>query len=171
MKVIFIDIDGPLAWDTWKDGKVQITELTSKPFEIPYPWVQEDCDALTKIVRDTGAHLVISSDWRKYFSIKQLNAIFLTYGIPHWSILDTTTHFNPRKKMSSSPEWDRACEIHSWVKCFRPHHWVAIDDMPLNQYFKTLRIPRWRHVQVDGDWGQGGRLRDKVDKVIKLLER
>jgi hypothetical protein len=171
MKVIFIDIDGPLAWDTWKDGNVEITEMISHPFQIPYPWVQEDCDALAKIVRETDAQLVVSSDWKKFFNIHQLRSIFLHYGIPHWSVLDTTTHFNPRRKMSSSSEWDRACQIHSWVRCFRPHHWVAIDDMPLKHHFKSLRISQWRHIQTDGDWGQGGRLRDKVDKVIKLLDR
>jgi hypothetical protein len=29
----------------------------------------------------------------------------------------------------------------------------------------------WRHVQVDGDHGVGGRLRDKVEECIKKLER
>ena len=169
--IIFIDIDGPLAWDTWSDGKVEINEMIQQPFTIPYPWVQEDCDALAKIINDTGASLVVSSDWRKFYNINQLRSIFLHYGIPHWSVLDTTTHFNPRKKLSSSSEWDRACEIHSWVRCFRPHHWIAIDDMPLKLGFQSLRIPKWRHIQVDGDWGHGGRLRDKVDETIKLLNR
>ncbi len=155
--VIFIDIDGPLAWATWEDGRVEITEMIQQPFKIPYPWVQEDCDALAKIVRDTEASLVVSSDWRKYFNINQLRSIFLTYGIPHWSVLDTTTHFNPRKKMSSSMEWDRVNEIHAWVRAFRPRHWIAIDDLPLKASFKSLRIPQWRHVQVHGDYGQGQR--------------
>jgi hypothetical protein len=29
----------------------------------------------------------------------------------------------------------------------------------------------WRHVQVDGDFGRGGRLRDKVDECIKKLNK
>jgi hypothetical protein len=33
------------------------------------------------------------------------------------------------------------------------------------------RIPMWRHVAVDGDWGSGGRLRDKVDECIEKLNR
>jgi hypothetical protein len=41
----------------------------------------------------------------------------------------------------------------------------------LKKEFKWMRIPQWRHVQVDGDWGQGGRLRDKIDECIKKLER
>jgi len=40
-------------------------------------------------------------------------------------------------------------------------------DMRLDQQYKWLkpRIPMWRHVQVDGDFGVGGRLRDKVDEM------
>jgi hypothetical protein len=29
----------------------------------------------------------------------------------------------------------------------------------------------WRHVAVDGDWGYGGKLRDKVDECIEKLNR
>jgi len=170
-KIIFIDIDGPLAWGTWKDGRVKITEGPNGKLEIPYPWVQEDCDALNNIIQKTDAQLVVSSDWRKHYGFNQLKAIFLHYGIANWNLLDTTTNFNPSKKLSSSPVWDRACEIHNWVKCFKPKNWIAIDDMVLNHHFKSLKVPQWRHIQVDGDWGQGGKLRDKVDECIDKLNR
>ena len=58
-KVIFIDIDGPLAWGTWPDGKVKIMEDTQQEFTIPYSWVKEDCDALGEMINRTGANLVI----------------------------------------------------------------------------------------------------------------
>ena len=53
-KAIFIDIDGPLSWGTWEDGKVKIMEGTTHEFTIPYSWVKEDCDALSeiKLMRD-----------------------------------------------------------------------------------------------------------------------
>ena len=35
MKYIFLDIDGPLAWGTWFDGRVVIKDK----IKIPYPWV------------------------------------------------------------------------------------------------------------------------------------
>jgi hypothetical protein len=73
--------------------------------------------------------------------------------------------------MSSSLEWDRANEISAWVKTFKPTHWIAIDDLHLKSGFKSLRIPQWRHVQVDGDFGYGGRLRDKVEECVKKLNR
>lgn len=171
MKVIFIDIDGPLAWGSWQDGKVKIMEGTHHEFTIPYAWVKEDCDALAEVIKRTGANLIVSSDWKKHYGIYQLRMIFEHYGIGRWCVMDTTTHINLMRKMSSPPEWDRACEIRTWVKSFKPKHWVTIDDMPLNISFKRLRIPQWRHIQVDGDFGMGGRLRDKVDDIVKRLER
>ena len=158
-KVIFIDIDGPLSWGNWGDGKVKIMEGTMNEFTIPYAWDKAECDALSEIIKQTDARLVVSSDWRKH------------YGIGRWNLLDTTTHFNPRKKMSSSLEWDRACEIEMWVKSFKPTNWISIDDMQLNFGYKSLGIPQWRHVAVDGDFGYGGRLRDKIDECIKKLNR
>jgi len=100
-----------------------------------------------------------------------LSMIFEHYGIGRWNLLDTTTHFNPKKKMSSSNEWDRACEIEMWIKSFKPTNWISIDDMQLNFGYKSLGIPQWRHVQVDGDFGYGGKLRDKIDECITKLNR
>ena len=170
-KAIFIDIDGPLSWGNWGDGKVKIMEGTMNEFTIPYAWDKAEWEALSEIIKQTDAQLVVSSDWRKHFGFIQLSMIFEHYGIGRWNLLDTTTHFNPRKKMSSSLEWDRACEIEMWVKSFKPTNWISIDDMQLNFGYKSLGIPQWRHVQVDGDFGYGGKLRDKIDECVKKLNR
>ena len=171
MKVIFIDIDGPLAWATWEEGPVKIMDGTAHNFKIPYSWVKEDCDALSEIIRHTDAKLVVSSDWKKHFGLIQLSMIFEHFGIGRWNVIDTTTHFNPRKKLSTSLEWDRACEIQTWVKSFKPKNWIAIDDLPLSHSFQSLRIPKSKHIQVHGDFGNGGRLRDKIDECIKKLNK
>lgn len=167
-KIIFIDIDGPLSYGTWGDGPIKIddTDIT-----IPYAWIKEDCDALIEIIEQTNALLVVSSDWRKYYGINQLRMIFQHYGIYKYNVLDITTHFNPRQKLSSSSEFNRACEIQTWVKSFKPTNWVAIDDMNLSAGFQSLRIPKWRHIQTDGDFGVGGKLRDKIDIVVERLNR
>lgn len=170
-KAIFIDIDGPLSWGTWEDGKVKIMEGMTHEFTIPYSWVQEDCDALSEIIKQTDARLIVSSDWRKHYGFNQLMMIFEHYGIGRWNLLDTTSHFNPRKKLSSSLVWDRSCEIETWVKTFKPTNWISIDDMMLNFGYKSLGIPQFHHVQVSGDWGNGGKLRDKIDECVKKLNR
>jgi hypothetical protein len=37
--------------------------------------------------------------------------------------------------------------------------------------FSYFKYPKYRHVQVDGDHGNGGKLRDKVDDIIKILNK
>jgi len=171
-KVIFIDVDGPLAWATWNDGKVTINGGI-EDFQIPYPWVKEDCEALQKICDATNAELVVSSDWKMHFSFLQLKRIFVHYGITA-RIIDITTHQDLWMKMSRpSLEHTRASQIIKWAKDNKISNWIAIDDLDLYHTFKwmTPKTSMWRHVQVDGDHGVGGRLRDKVDECIKKLER
>lgn len=171
-KIIFIDVDGPLAWATWNEGKVTITGGV-EDFQIPYPWVKEDCEALQKICTETNAELVISSDWKKHFTFNQLKRIFWHYGITA-RLIDITTHQDLWNKMSrSSLEHERALEVAKWAKDNKITNWIAIDDLDLYHAFKwiTPKVSMWRHVSVDGDHGYGGRLRDKVDECIEKLNR
>ena len=171
-KIIFIDVDGPLAWATWNDGKVTISGGV-EDFQIPYPWVKEDCEALQKICEETNAELVISSDWKKHFTFNQLKRIFWHYGITA-RLVDITTHQDLWNKMSrSSLEHERALEVAKWVKDNKISNWIAIDDLDLYHAFKWLtpKVSMWRHVSVDGDHGYGGRLRDKIDECIEKLNR
>ena len=172
-KIIFIDVDGPLAWGTWMDGKVKINENTSEEFTIPYAWDKADCEALAEICDKTNASLVLSSDWKKHFTLKQMSNVFIEYGI-YAPLIDITTHQSLWMKMSRpSLEWERAAQIVKWAKDNKISNWIAIDDLNLKEQFKwmTPRIPMWRHVAVDGDWGFGGKLRDKVDECIEKLNR
>lgn len=172
-KIIFIDIDGPLAWATWGDGRVTINKDMGNEFTIPYPLVKEDCEALQKICNETNAELVLSSDWRVYYSIRDMRDVFMEYGI-HSRLIDITTHRSLWTKMSRpSVEWERAAQVVKWVKDNKISNWIAIDDMNLKDHFKRMkpRVPMWRHVQVDGDFGYGGRLRDKIDECIKKLNK
>lgn len=177
-KIIFIDIDGPLAWGTWMDGKVKINENTSAEFTIPYDWEKAECEALAKICEATNAELVLSSDWKLHFTLKQMSDVFIENGI-YAKLIDITTHMDSRQmglwnKMSPpSLDFERANQILKWVKDNKISNWIAIDDLNLANEFKFMkpRQPMWRHVQVDGDSGYGGRLRDKVDECITKLNR
>ena len=173
-KIIFIDVDGPLAWGSWADGKVIINEGTMNEFTIPYAWDVADCEALKTIIDETNAKLVLSSDWRFQFSFRQMKDIFQHYGIHPSHLLDMTCQFSLWNKMSrTSLEHDRALQVVKWAKDNKVSNWIAIDDLNLKEQFKWMkpRIPMWRHVAVDGDWGYGGKLRDKVDECINKLNR
>ena len=173
-KIIFIDIDGPLAWGTWNDGPVTINGDRHTEFTIPYPWVKEDCDALKTILDETNAKLVLSSDWRFQFAFRQMKDIFQHYGINGSNLLDMTCQFSLWNKMSrTSLEHERALQVVKWTKDNKTSNWIAVDDLDLYHTFKwmTPKTPMWRHVQVDGDHGIGGRLRDKIEECIEKLNR
>jgi hypothetical protein len=128
---------------------------------------------LQKICDETNAELVVSSDWKKHFTFNQLKRIFRHYGVTA-RLIDITTHQDLWNKMSRpSLEHERALEVVKWAKDNKITNWIAIDDLRLGEQFKWMvsRIPMWRHVAVDGDWGSGGRLRDKVDECIEKLNR
>lgn len=147
MKVIFLDIDGPLAWGTWFDGKVKI----ETDFTIPYPWVQGECDSLSRIIKATDAKIVLSSDWRLYYSIEQMRDIFTHYGIPN-VIIDYTSRY--KVKMSSSGRMDRAKQILNWVKENKPEAWVAIDDYNLEYEF-FMEGYNDNYIATRGDHSEG----------------
>ena len=173
-KIIFIDVDGPLAWGSWADGKVIINEGTMNEFTIPYAWDVADCEALKTIIDETNAKLVLSSDWRFQFSFRQMKDIFQHYGIHPSHLLDMTCQFSLWNKLSrTSLEHERALQIAKWAKDNKISNWISIDDMRLDQQYKWLtpKLPMWRHVQVDGDHGVGGRLRDKIEECITKLNR
>lgn len=172
-RIIFIDIDGPLSWGTWGDGRVKINENTSKEFTIPYPLVREDCIALNEICEKTDASLVLSSDWRIHYTLRQMSDVFIETGL-YAPLIDITTHQSLWNKLSRpSLEWERAAQVVKWAKDNKISNWIAIDDLNLKGQFKWMkpRIPMWRHIQVDGDHGVGGRLRDKIDECIEKLNR
>jgi len=70
-----------------------------------------------------------------------------------------------------SLDFERAAQIVKWAKDNKISNWIAIDDLYLSHQFKFMKVPQFRHIQVDGDFGHGGRLRDKIDECIKKLNR
>jgi len=133
-KIIFIDVDGPLAWGTWSDGRVEMSLGSSSTFKMPYPWVEEDCQALKKILDESNAKMVLSSDWRKHFSFLQMKRIFEYYGIPGHNLVDITTHQDLWMKLSRPAiDWERAAEIKKWAKDNKISNWISIDDMQLKK--------------------------------------
>jgi hypothetical protein len=103
-----------------------------------------------------------------------MRRIFSYYGVDEYRLIDITTHQDLWMKMSRpAVEWERAAEILKWVKDNKITNWISIDDMKLDQQYKWMspRVPMWRHVQVDGDFGEGGRLRDKIEECINKLNK
>lgn len=170
MKIIFLDIDGPISWGTWDQGTTKIVGGIS----IPYPWVQEECDSLTKIIRETGAKIVISSDWKRYYTIPEFEEIFKFYGIPN-VIIGTTS--SDKAKMSSSSAMDRAYQITKWVIELKKdiESWIAIDDYGIGEWFEEMSkdypfITKDNAIQTVGDHSETQiTITEVTNKIIEQL--
>jgi len=174
-KIIFVDVDGPLSYGTWPDGKVKINNR----LKIPYAWVQRDCDALTEVINKTGANVVISSDWKLHYTIEEMGQIFEHYGIPN-VIVGATDDY--KVKMSSPLEWDRADQIMKWVveNELEMRNWIALDDLRIAQFFgdkerckDAKRINRLNHIECDGDHSEffkGIPLSQKVGEILDWFD-
>ena len=112
MRVIFLDIDGVLA--TEESSEQPNHELYAYPFD-------KDCvNIFNDILLETGAEIVLSSDWRlMYQDIKTLDLLFKHNGIIR-SPVDVTGDLSSRAK-----------EIESYVKVNRVSSFVILDDADL----------------------------------------
>jgi hypothetical protein len=168
-KIIFVDVDGPLSYDT--EGRFMIDEIT-----MPYPWVQSECTALAEIIKRTGAKVVISSDWKYHYSIAQLGKIFVHYGIPNKIIGITDGNKN---RFDLILEKERAEQIMRWVEGNKDviDTWVAIDDLKLDGFFEKAKndnrpipVSKENFVWLDGHWsGSKAKLSENIDHIVNLL--
>lgn len=172
MKVIFLDIDGPMTMGCYGGQPIKINE----ELEIGYGWIQEECDALTEIINKTGAKIVISSDWKKIYSTGQMGKIFEHYGIPN--VIIGKTH-EKKSKLSSTNVMDRAYQIADWLadNSTTVESWVSIDDMPLHVFYRDMHdhngynnIKPENHIWIEGDYNTlSTRLNEHTEKIIKFL--
>lgn len=137
-RVIFLDIDGVLL----PAGSLETIFIDGAPMPVRARLVEHDFSAaamnnLRKIVLETGASIVLSSEWRRTESMKDSIGIALrARHLPQ--LRGSTPVFKPRPElMQQDPGiiWceRRAREIGSWLKQ-NPDvkAWVALDDLDFN---------------------------------------
>lgn len=111
MKFIFLDIDGVM--NNQQRGSLK--------FE------QEAIVALNYITDETKAQIVVSSDWRHYFSVQGLRLLFDSHGITG-CVRETT----PNKESRSL----EIKECVSWAPS--PESYICLDDMKLEGHPQIL---------------------------------
>ena len=165
MKVIFLDNDGVICLDNnwggrsrkWKEyQKLNPDQQLLMLAPVEYRFDDFDKKAikvLNKILEETGAEIVVSSDWRLHATIEELGDYYIAQGISKRPIDGTRTYVDIRKDMqegveiasqfydgpfpySRSEEYEqvRHLEILQYLK-EHPEitHWVAIDDLDMGK--------------------------------------
>jgi hypothetical protein len=168
MKVIFLDNDGVIClannWGT-RNKKRQKAGLSNRvPFnELPLDVRFDNFDKkavkiLNEVLEETGAEIVVSSDWRFYATLEELGDYYLSQGIIKKPIA-TTDMFKdifPREwsalRFRADLELERSMEIQHWIDNHpEVTNWVAVDDLNMSVEFLGSRF-----VASNGTDGQAG---------------
>jgi len=152
MKVIFLDHDGVICLsNNWggrmKKQKKYVRKLSQKMDELPIDVRFDDFDkkaieVLNSVLEETGAEIVVSSDWKRWATAEELGVYYEQQGIIKKPI-DCTSFFKklylegkvPKKnefeyQYFENLEQERHFEILDYLKT-HPEitHWVAVDDL------------------------------------------
>jgi hypothetical protein len=115
VKIIFLDIDGVLATNKefiMNRTKFQTKHPEAKEIRIPYPFNPGCVKIFNEILDETNAIIVLSSDWRFYWDLNDLDKIFKFNGVKKSPVAITS---KMKRKMSSELEDDRSFQIKTYV--------------------------------------------------------
>lgn len=139
--VIFLDIDGPLATSEC----YRVTELRHN--KQIYKWNPKCVHVLNEFLVETHAEIVLSSDWRKIFTLEILDDIFQWNSVIK-SPLAVTDEYKHR--FSSDLVTDRIHQIGRFLENNPIKKWVAVDDLDLKSHILS------NFVLVDEETGLTG---------------
>lgn len=151
MKVIFLDNDGVIClsnnWSSrykkqkkWGGRKMSMV-VRDMPVEYRFDnFDKKAIKVLNEILEETGAELVVSSDWKYHASLEELGEYYLSQGILKAPI-GVTKRLGECDRPEDFPwsrEWDleqsRSLEILQYLND-HPEitNWVAIDDLNMGK--------------------------------------
>ena len=165
MKTIFLDIDGVLA--THKQYMMNRKKFwdkndIAKDLRIPYPFDPKCVKIFNEILDATGADIVLSSDWKEHFSLKDLDLIFKFNGV-NKSPIDITT-----SEIASfgNQTMNRAYQIGKYITDNDITNYVVIDDLNVGKY---MAITNEEHKFVLTDNFEGLKQLSIKNKIINIL--
>lgn len=199
MKVIFLDNDGVICLPQQQggrfkkqkkwDGKNLSTTLSEIPLEYRFDnFDKKSIKVLNKILEESGAEIIVSSDWRKWATLKELGDYYESQGIIRRP-MGLTEFINDEEwtKAGIIPadfpfhrhdmyEQIRYFEITKWL-LDHPEvtNWVAIDDMSLGNiiyttYSKNSEKRDWGLTNfIQSNYYMGIQQSGLKDKIMKYL--
>jgi hypothetical protein len=155
MKVIFLDHDGVICLSNnwggrtkkWAKYRSENPDSSKEKKDAPVSFRFDDFDTksvkvLNEILEETGAEIVVSSDWKLYATLEELGEYYELHGIIKKPIaltpnLGKCTWYNNIIWMWS-PRWElemiRVIEIKQYLHD-HPEitHWVSVDDLNMGK--------------------------------------
>jgi hypothetical protein len=167
MKVIFLDHDGVICLATeWggrfkkqqKHGRKLSQSVLSMPVDCRFDnFNKKAILILNEIIQETGAEIVVSSDWKRWATCEEMGEYYESKGICKKPIAYTPDlsecNWYNAGTFVWAPKWDleqtRAIEIRQYL-IDHPEitHWVAVDDLNMGAPYTD---ETWG--EMDRDWG------------------
>jgi hypothetical protein len=153
MKVIFLDNDGVIClsnnwggrskkWAKYRSANPETSKYhNDAPVEIRFDdFDKKAVKILNEILNETGAEIVVSSDWRYHATLEELGEYYLSQGVSKKPIGVTKRlgECDQPENFIWSRQWDleqsRSLEILQYIKDHpEVTEWVAIDDLNMGK--------------------------------------
>lgn len=154
MKVIFLDNDGVICLSNnwggrlkkWANYRSTNPDSSKEKKDAPVSVRFDDFDKkaikiLNEILEETGAEIVVSSDWKLHATLEELGEYYESQGIIKKPIALTPNIQNCKDYDSNfiwSPRWEseqiRTIEIKQYLHDHpEVTHWVSVDDLKMGK--------------------------------------
>lgn len=150
MKVIFLDNDGVIClsnnwggrtkkWNKYIKLNPGQNSLALAPVEIRFDdFDKKAIKILNEILEETGAEIVVSSDWRLHATLEEIGEYYVSKGIIKKPIAFTKRYIGCDRpdqfqwRRGTMYEQQRCVEVHQFI-IDHPEitNWVCIDDLQL----------------------------------------
>ena len=150
MKVIFLDNDGVIClsnnwggrtrkWNKYIKLNPGQNSLALAPVEIRFDdFDKKAIKILNEIIEQTGAEIVVSSDWRLHATLEEIGEYYISKGIIKKPIAFTKRYIGCDRpdqfewRRGTMYEQQRCIEVHQFI-IDHPEitNWVCIDDLQL----------------------------------------
>jgi hypothetical protein len=195
MKALFLDNDGVIClsnnwggrskkWAKYRSANPETSkQLSDAPVEVRFDdFDKKAVKILNEILEQTGAEIVVSSDWRLHATLEEIGEYYTSQGILKKPVGFTKLlgQFDDPENFVWSRQWrleqSRSLEILQYLKDHpEVTEWVAVDDL-------NMGIPQvhesWGEMEMD--WGltnfvltpkstEGIKQSGIKEKVIKYL--
>lgn len=159
MKTLFLDLDGVIVVGWIKSKKHPHWDEHFMKFDA------KAVKVLNYVLEQTGAEIVLSSDWKNHFTLKEIQEIFEYCGV-----IKTPIAFTPNSiyYQDGFLEGGRAYEIRKYIEEHELTQWAVIDDLNImNSGHDDFFEGRFVHCKRSATEGikQSG-LKEKLIKIL-----
>ena len=173
-------MDVPKKWDKFKKLNPEVTTDMDAPTDVRFDdFDKKAIKVLNQVLEETGAEIVVSSDWRLHATLEELGDYYLSQGIIKKPIAFTKRYIGCDKP--DEFEWTRRTMIEQ-QRCIEVRqyltdhpevtHWVCVDDLELGEMDTYDREQKWGlsnfvHTPRESEGIKQAGVKDKLLEYLK----